>query len=306
MNATEDNVDDVDELLNISQIIYITFGLTILVLGTIGNLLDIVSFVRLECLKTLASSQFLLASFFGSEIMLITGILLPIIQGFITLNTFIGATIICKIRWYFRTVSGTFSLACVCFAAIDRYLVSCIDIRRHRLITLTRARWIIFCIASFWLIVLSPYGLYYTASNQKDCAIINPVFAYFAPYFNLFHYSILPLSILSILCVLTWENLGKQQAIYLRGTRLYDQITRMIIGQILVIFFTSIPNMIWQIYIVSTNSTSKSTLRQAQEDLIGNVCILIGYLTHAMPFYVYWMASVTFRQNIKALLLHVH
>jgi len=197
-------------------------------------------------------------------------------------------------------------LTCVCFAAIDHYLVLCIDIRRYQLITFTRARWIIFSVASFWLIVLSPYALYYTASNQTDCAINNPIFAYFAPYFNLVHYSILPLSILSIICALTWKNFGEQQSIYLRGTRLYDQITRMIIAQILVIFFTSILNMIWQIYIVSTNSASKSTLRQAQENLIGNVCILIGYLTHTMPFYVYWMASVTLRQNIKPILLHAH
>jgi hypothetical protein len=166
MNATENTDAVVNQLLNISQIVYVTFGLIILVLGTIGNLFDIISFVRLESLKTLASSLFLLASFIGSEIMLITGILLPIVQGLIALNTIVGAIMICKIRWYFRTVSGTFSLTCVCFAAIDRYLVSCIDIRRHRLITFTRARWTIFTAASFWLIVLSPYALFQFGSLQ--------------------------------------------------------------------------------------------------------------------------------------------
>jgi hypothetical protein len=118
------------------------------------------------------------------------------------------------------------------------------------------------------------------------------------------HYSILPLSILTIFCLLTWRNLGQQPATYLRGgVRLYDQVTRMLIAQCIGICLTSFPNMIWQIYSVSTTSTQRNSLRVAQENLINTICVLVGFSTHAITFYVYLIASSTFRKNVKEMLL---
>ncbi|CAF0782040.1 unnamed protein product [Adineta steineri] len=116
--------------------------------------------------------------------------------------------------------------------------------------------------------------------------------------------SILPLSVLSFFCTLTWRNLGQQPATYLRGgVRLYDQVTRMLIAQSLAILITSFPNMIWQIYTVSSNSIDKSALRNAQENLINTICVLIGFSTHAISFYIYLLASPTFRKNVKQMFL---
>ena len=274
------------------------------VLGTIGNLINIISFVRLESLKTLASSLFLLASFIASQFVLITGLLTRVIRGFTGIDPVYTSVALCKARWMIRTAAGTVSLTCVCFAAIDRYLVSCHNVRRHRLITIKRARWAIFISICFWSSIFSSYAVYYTAPTPLSCTIADPFFAYFASIFNLFHYSILPLSVLSVFCTLTWRNLGQQPITYLRGgVRLYDQVTRMLIAQSFEIFITSFPNMIWQIYVVSSNSIVKNSLRIAQENLINTICVLIGFSTHAVTFYVYLLASSTFRKNINGMFL---
>ena len=66
MNST-DNLEQIASLERASQNLFISFGLTIFIIGTFGNLADIILFIRFESLKTLASSMFLLASFVGSQ-----------------------------------------------------------------------------------------------------------------------------------------------------------------------------------------------------------------------------------------------
>jgi hypothetical protein len=304
MNSTVINQDDIEQLVAISGILFAYVGLAILVLGTVGNITNVISFARLESLKTLASSLFLLVSFVGSQMVLTFGLLTRVISGFTGIDPLYTSVGLCKVRWWIRSTGGAVSLTCVCLAAIDRYFLSCHDVHRHRWFTIKRARWAILISICFWSGVFSSYAVYYTAPTSLSCTIANPIFSYFVSYFNLLHYSILPLSVLSIFCMLTWHNLGQQPATYLRGgIRLYDQVTRMLIAQSIGICITSFPNMIWQIYVVSTNSTIKNSLRVAQENLINTICVLIGFSTHAITFYVYLIASSTFRKNVKTMFL---
>ncbi|CAF1065438.1 unnamed protein product [Rotaria sordida] len=304
MSSTTTNQYEVTQLLDIAEDLFAYVGLTILLLGTIGNMINVISFARLESLKTLASSLFLLTSCIASQGVLVTGLLTRVIRGFSLIDPVYTSVVLCKVRWMIRTAAGAVSLTCVCLAAIDRYLSSCHNVRRHGLITIKRARWSIFISICFWSSIFSSYAVFYTAPTPLSCTIANPIFAYFTSYFNLFHYSILPLSVLSIFCMLTWHNLGQQPATYIRGgIRLYDQITRMLIAQSIDILITSFPNMIWQIYTVTSQSITKSSLRMAQENLINTICVLIGFSTHAITFYVYLLASSTFRKNVKDMLL---
>ena len=298
MNSTTAPTD-ADRLLAIAEILFAYVGLIIFVVGTFGNLMNSLLFSRLTSLNTLASSVFLLVSFIFSQSVLVTGLLTRVIRGFSGVDPVNTSVTFCKVRWTIRTISNAVCLTCVCLAAIDRYFLSCSNVRRHRLITTKRARWAILISIVFWSGIFSSYAVYYTSPKPSTCLIADPVFAYFATSFNLIHYSILPLSILTIFCVLTWRNLGQQPGTYLRGgVRLYDQVTRMLIAQSFGICVTSTPNMIWQIYAVTNNSTTKDPLRQAQENLLNTICVLIGFSTHAITFYVYLLASATFRKNV--------
>lgn len=150
MNSIRTEQSYVQQLLNVAEILFAYVGLGIFILGTIGNLINVISFARLESLKTLASSLFLLVSFFGSQIVLTFGLLTRVIRGFSGVDPVYTSIILCKIRWWIRTTGGAVSLTCVCLAAIDRYFFSCHDIHRHRWITVKRARWAILLSICFW------------------------------------------------------------------------------------------------------------------------------------------------------------
>ena len=73
----------------------------------------------------------------------------------------------------------------------------------------------------------------------------------------------------------------------------------MIVAQIVVIILTSLPSAVYAIYTLGTRTTSKGSSRLAVENLVNTLCVLIGFLTHAVMFYVYLFASLQFRLNVR-------
>ena len=288
----------VGRLQQISQELYGWGSLTIFFIGTIGNLLDIILFIRLESLNTLASSLFLLASFFGSQCVMFTATLLRIVFGLTGFDPLFASLFLCKVRWMIGPASGAFSLTCVCLAVIDRYLL--IRSHYHRQFTLNQARILILFAALFWLSFFSMYAVYFLAPTSGSCRLVNPIMIQLMPFISLFVYNVIPISVLSLLCFLIWHTLGQLPSTYLHdGHRLHDQVTRMIIAQILVVILTSTPSACYSIYTISTRTISKNQYRLAVENLVNTVCVLIGFLTHSMMFYVYLIASPHFRRSIK-------
>ncbi|CAF5227727.1 unnamed protein product, partial [Rotaria magnacalcarata] len=75
MSSTGTDQNEITQLLAIVDILFGYVGLTIMLLGTFGNVINAISFARLESLKTLASSLFLLASVIASQGVLSFGLL---------------------------------------------------------------------------------------------------------------------------------------------------------------------------------------------------------------------------------------
>lgn len=109
------DVDSTATLLQISQYLYGWGSLIIFFIGTFGNLCDIVLFIRLEIesLNTLASSLFMLASFIGSQSVMLTATLSRIIFGLTGYDPLFASIFLCKVRWIVGPASGAFSLTCV-------------------------------------------------------------------------------------------------------------------------------------------------------------------------------------------------
>jgi hypothetical protein len=294
------DVEIIATLTRISQDLYGWASLIIFLIGTFGNLLDIILFIRLESLNTLASSLFLLASFVGSQSVMLTATLSRIIFGLTRYDPLFASLFLCKARWMIGPASGAFSLTCVSLAATDRYIF--IRTQYRNKITLNRARLLIIIAAMFWLGFFSMYAVYFVAPTPGSCQLVNPIMVQLMPFVSLFVYSVIPITALSVLCFLIWHTLGQLPTTFLRGGhRLHDQVTRMIIAQIIVVIVTSSPSATYSLYTISTRTVSKNSVRVAIETLVNTVCVLIGFLTHAIMFYVYLIASPHFRQNVKAM-----
>ena len=303
MTNTSLSADDqlTSQLLKISQIAYGWASLLVFIIGTFGNISNIILFIRLESLNTLASSLFLLASFCGSQSVMLTATLSRVIFGLTGFDPLFSSIVICKARWTIGPASGAFSLTCVSLAAVDRYLM----VRSHNRvrIALQQARVGIVAACIFWLGFFSVYGVFFKAPTSNSCRLVDPTMIAVMPIVSLIVYSVLPISVLSTLSSLIWHKLGQQPGRYLHGGhRLSDQVTRMIVAQMIVVIVTSFPSAVYSVYTISTRTISKTPLRSSLENLVNTVCVLIGFLTHAIMFYVYLIASSNFRQNARLML----
>jgi len=150
--------------------------------------------------------------------------------------------------------------------------------------------------AFFWLVVLIPNGIYYTA---PFCTITNIVFAQFSPIFSLTVYSTAPLLVLAIFSTLTWYNLHSVsiRTVHLSSTQ--REVNQMMIAQICLVLLTSISNIVVQVYSLSTRTMFKSPVHLAQEGLLTAALSMFGFTTHASTFYIYLIASRSYRNNVK-------
>ncbi|UJR24014.1 hypothetical protein I4U23_026979 [Adineta vaga] len=269
MNVTEvsEDIHLTTVLLNLSQNLYGWGSLIIFIIGTFGNVLDIILFIHLESLNTLASSLFLLASFIGSQCVMLTATLLRIIFGLTGYDPLFSSLFLCKLRWMIGPASGAFSLTCVCLAAVDRYILARSQYRTK--ITLNQARLSIILAAIFWLGFFSMYAVYFVAPTSGSCRLVDSIMIQLMPFVSFFVYSVIPITVLSILCYLIWHALGQLPGTYLQGgNRLHDQVTRMIMAQIIVVIVTSFPSAVYSIYTISTRTVNKNPWRSAVEGLV--------------------------------------
>lgn len=297
-NVTNDS-DVVFKIRLATKNIYAYLGLIMVVIGTIGNACDIVVFTRHGPLSKLASSSLLVAAFIGSQFVLSTGVLSRVIFGFSGVDPLASSIIWCKIRYVLGPLGGITALTCISLGSIERYFITSRQINRHRWITVQRARYMILITIFIWFIPLIPNAIYYTSPS---CTIKNSVFIVFSPIFSLIAYSTIPLLILAVFCILTRFNLRSVGARAIRVDRIQYQVNKMMIAQICVVLFTSVPNVIVQIYSLATRTTVKSTLRQAQEGLLIAILTMLGFVTHAGTFYVYLVASRSYRKNVKTVI----
>jgi len=114
------NINDIIfQLKLITTDIYAYVGLFMFIIGTIGNVCNIVVFTRLRSLSGLASVWFLLTSFVGSQCVLSTGVLSRAIFGFTGVDPLVSSIIWCKIHWVIGPLGGNLALTCIGFGSID-------------------------------------------------------------------------------------------------------------------------------------------------------------------------------------------
>jgi hypothetical protein len=294
--------DEIARLNLVSRVLIISGGVPSFIFGSIGNLLNALVFAFHPQFSKLPSSIFLLISFIGSQLDITSSYLPLIIYRITGTDPLASLVVICKLRWFIGPAFGTVALHCVCFAAINQYLITSRTARFRNLINRRRAGFISVVVLFYSIGVMVPSLVFYThvvnSVNATTCAIQNPVFATFSAYLAIIIYSLIPIFVLSIFSLLTWLNFRSN---LVRQQGLERSLTRMLLIQMMMILFTSIPSAINQMYFFYTRTTPKSSLRIAAEGVLSSVIVLLGFSTHCLSFYVYILTSKAFRQNIRSL-----
>ncbi|CAM4835148.1 unnamed protein product [Rotaria magnacalcarata] len=215
------------QLLVIIQYINIYIVFFAASIGTIGNILHIITFTCLKKYHTIPSSIFLVRASFAEQLTTI-GLLFPQSIGYATgHDTRVMACLFCKITSVLYTGGGVFTLVCLYLAAIDRYLQTCRSATKRQWMKMKRAL-LLLCIFTFLSIGLGlPFGIFRDVIPSIEQWIISPV------------------ALLVVFGYLTWRNVQQTQQRQATGqssNNIAQQVTRMILIKTTAIVISVMPS----------------------------------------------------------------
>jgi hypothetical protein len=191
-------------------------------------------------------------------------------------------------------------MLCIGLVSIDRFLITSRIERCRRLLTKRRANFIVAMLFLIYLAISIEDAItYYWAPS---CKAPNQPYVYtqFVSYFSWVVTFGLPLIILAIFSLLTWHNL--RSSAHGRPNRLQQQVNRMMFAQFGLMFASTLPIVLMRVYRLITDSQNKSLLQTTQETLAFNIATTLGYASPIGSFYLYFIVSPVFRQNVRTAL----
>ena len=283
-------------------------GLSIFICGIIGNLMNIVAFATLHQLNGVTTSIFLLTSYTGSFITLLTGLLPQLVNSFTGRDPLSQYVIICKLRWFLGVGTATVTIYSLCFATFNQYLVTKSSVRFRQM--LTRRRAIIICVFIYFYsaILVSPSLFYYThvinAANQTVCDINNPIVATYNVYNSVVIYTGIPVFVLTLFSLLTWRNIRHRSN--RQWSSLERAVARTLFAQVMIVLVAAIAFCSRRIYLLYTAGFRKSSIQIAQDRIITNVSTFFGFSIHGFTFFIYLAISKAFRRKFISLITRQH
>ncbi|CAF2645543.1 unnamed protein product [Rotaria sp. Silwood2] len=297
------DINTVINLLYVGDRLYEIVGLFIILISTIGNLCNCFVFLCIPPLNKHPNNLFLIGSSIGSFIYINIGLYSALIRIWTGIDPSNRWLFWCKLATWLTYSAGCFSFMCHCLSALSQYLLTLPKVKWQRLITPIRAQLIIYLSAIFWLFVFIPLVIYYnhieTSTKTYTCQSSRPFITIYGTYWIIIGYYFLPIILILLLFCLTWINLKQ---ILRRHRTLTIAITRMMLIQMSVLLISGLPAGFYLSYILATQYSKKTLLRLGYEYLILLILTLFTFFTNGISFWIYLIASKTFRKNIKQFL----
>jgi len=294
--------DEVARLSSIANYVLSVGGLPIFICGIIGNLINIIAFSILPQFNKLSTSIFLVTSYSGSFITLITGLLPQLVFGLTQIDPLVTYLILCKLRWFLGVSTATVAIHALCFATFNQYLLATNSVRCRQFMTRRRVKIVCVFIYFYCAILLGPNLFYYThvinPSNQTTCDVANRIVSSYNVYNSIFIYTLIPVFVLILFSLLTWRNLRNRTN---RHSSLEQAVARMLFAQIVIVLIAAAAFCIRRIYLFYTTDLQTDSIRIAQNEIFTNVSTLFGFSIHGFTFFIYLAISKSFRNNILSL-----
>ncbi|CAF1162206.1 unnamed protein product [Adineta steineri] len=292
---------------------------TMLVLGILGNSINIYIFLRKKLVGTSCNNYFL-ATAITNLIILNIGIISFLYTYY---QSWAITTIYCQIRTYFFHASQQMSRYFLVMACFDRFALCSthVYLRKFSHIRIAR-RYVIPSTIIFWLIVPIHIPIFYYSINNT-CAF-SGVAAFYQRAYNLVVTAFLPPGLMLIFSILTFRNLKLRNqrrqiypitprnfTIFMRKTRQEQiknqQIFVMLLIQVFIYLCSTSLYSVYTLYtfITANDGTNKSNERLSIESFISFTNTMLIYIFPFISFYLFVSVSHTFRKEMKLMIIRI-
>lgn len=319
MSNTTEAVDNlIITINNISTQVNRYITLFVFLFGTIGNLINILVLAQ-PIFRSNSCAIYFLASSVSALGILLVGLPSRIVAGWISTDPTNTNALLCKFRIFLLYSCRTSSVWLLVFATIDRYFSSSTKIHRRRLSSYRIACYscLIICAIAFilWTETLLCYDSNVTNAPVK-CYGKTEICRIFNDTVYASSTVMIPSVLMSVFGFLTIRNINRsnravqpfvilnpitnQNNKYKRKKirRSEGSLTRMLILQVILLTFCSMPQAIHQFYLTFTVNINKTPLRLAIENFIVNFNFSLTYVGNGISFYLYTLNGTVFRQAL--------
>ncbi|CAF1036166.1 unnamed protein product [Adineta steineri] len=303
-------------LVLIQQLLTNYFYPIILVFGILGNIINIIIFLR-KSLRQISCNN---SSSFVNLIILNVGII-PLI--YTNKYNWQITTIYCKIRSYLFNSSQQMSRYFIVMACFDRFALCSSNIRLRRFSHVNIARYYIIPFIIIIWIIFPIHMLIFTISINNSC-IYPGISALYNSIYGITLVGFIPPILMLTFSLLTYRNLKIKQ--YRRQTHLFttlnnqlsinqnlkqekkdQQVLRMLIIQVIIYISTTTPSSINLLYSVLTSYSGiiKSNERKSIESFISFLTGILNYTYPTLSCYLFFFISHLYRNQIKFILIYI-
>jgi hypothetical protein len=299
------------EILSISEDFSLYFTISIFVIGTIGNLLNLCVLTNLKIFRLNQCAFYLIVESIVNTCQLIILFiinLLPITLGFEPGNVYI---VWCKLKNMLPQILRLISTSMVCFAAFDQFLSTHYRPSIRHKSTLQLAHRLTLVAICLWTLHSIPYGIFYQISSSNICTLNNTELIH---YYSFFYYPVLhgffPILASSLFSLFAYRNvrhLVRLQVNIVRR-RLDRQLTAMIFVWVIFFILFLLPYTIYRIYSLNITVNEANLYSYAINQLVYSIMAAISNLNYIVKFllvfYVKLNENFCFRRVFISLSQH--
>ncbi|UJR18047.1 hypothetical protein I4U23_004948 [Adineta vaga] len=323
MSLSNASRTEIDSLINANRIFYQVWSYLLIVLGTVGHVLNVCVFTR-PTLRSNPCARYFLAASISGIFCIYANILLRLFQlMYSNYNPFGYSTASCKILSFivycFRCNTSWF----IVLASIDRFLCSSTSksVREWSNLRMTH-RAIVFVIVVVGLFYLYVPIQFENIQTNVKCPGTQTTYPLFNGIWNLLIFSLGPSLCMLIFGLLTIrhihaslrrtgaENIQLQtsnecvahiQNRLARRKTTDRQLTRMMLIQCLYFSLLSTPVSVLYIYVAVRIDVVSDALQTAKDALFTGVSSLLSVTSACTTFYLFTLSSPLFRRELASL-----
>ncbi|CAF1386966.1 unnamed protein product [Adineta steineri] len=275
-------------------------GFILLIGGVLGNILNIIVFIRFGNYKNNACSLYMFVRTFLDLFILLVGLTTRILTTGFQMDFTIMNRIWCKTRGGFTDINSEGTYTLICLQAIDAFICSSPSVIVRQKSNIRIARYLILGTLCFWSIYEIPYFIFQDlviVGGTPMCITTNTIYAQYRIYVSgLGIITITPITVISIFGYLTVRHMKT-----IGVTRTLSSLTRQTISmalfQIVAVLVFNVPNTASLIYSIITANVAKDTYRRTVEQSITSFISTYACGPYASSFYCYCL-SKRFRNQL--------
>jgi hypothetical protein len=280
----------------------IRYGMTVyLALGLVGNICNCIMFTHYSHHRTASSIYFLALSIFAIIYLILS--VVPLIYTLNHIDPQTQSLFYCKAKFYGIHVLGLFLRYIIVFACADRFFATRTNVRIRSLNSVQMAMKFVFIICGV-SVVIGIHILIFMTIRGGVCGMFG-VYKFIYAIYQITISSILPPILMCIFSILTIHSLHQRHGNQVHARQRDRYLLRMVIAEVIVNVFTSIPFSANLIYgAVTYNVVNKSAQRLEIESFMSFVTQFLIFLISVAPFYLFILTSKPFRNEFMNILVN--